>query len=165
MWNMPRLISKYYHLPDEVETMIIAESDHKFPRETGGLLIGVIQGDYVEVKFATGPGPHALHLFDSFQRDGAYSQQCLDELVAYSSGTYDYIGEWHSHPVDTSPSSKDLAAMRWIAHNPKYVVSRPILGLCVQQRNKSWIVRLYQLADELLQELTPIVFHLAKSNV
>ena len=64
-----------------------------FPNETGGLLVGRMEGSCVVITHATGPGPMALHSRYEFQRDGEYSQEALDQIVTEMGGVYDYIGE------------------------------------------------------------------------
>ena len=146
---------KVYELATETEQFILAESDRKFPKETGGMLIGKFAGDCVWIQHATSPGPMAKHSRQRFRRDGNYSQKVLDEIVTESDGKYDYIGEWHSHPVRSRPSGVDVAAMRWIAANSRYAVDTPIMGLCVKGAKDSPWMHFYQFDGTKLRKLKP----------
>jgi integrative and conjugative element protein (TIGR02256 family) len=93
---------------------------HRDIAETGGILIGRIEGDRVIVAHAVGPGPNAIHEPAKFLRDGDYAQQQLDEYVTMSEAIDDYIGEWHSHPLPVGPSMRDRESMSWISTRPAY---------------------------------------------
>ena len=134
---------------------MVKESIRSFPLETGGMLIGRFDGNCAVITNATGPGPKAEHTPTEFKRDGEYSQWVLDKAVAKLDGTQDYIGEWHSHPMNTGPSGKDFASLRWIAQNPSYAVAQPVLAICRRQREDSWILSFYVLDGLSIIKLTP----------
>lgn len=146
---------KVYQLTDQARQFMLGESSCKSPDETGGMLIGKFDGDCVWIQYATGPGPMAKHSPQRFQRDGDYSQKVLDSIVMESDGEYDYIGEWHSHPVKSGPSPLDVAAMRWIASTPKYATDTPILGLCTNEAYDTWRLSFYRFDGGQLLELKP----------
>jgi integrative and conjugative element protein (TIGR02256 family) len=145
----------YYELAEGAFRFILAECSRKYPKETGGMLIGRSNGDCVRIEHATGPGPRARHSAQSFKRDGDYSQRILDRIVAESGGEYDYVGEWHSHPAQHGPSAKDSAAMCWIADNTKYAIDQPVLGLCAGEAKGMWRLRVYLFDGHKLRELEP----------
>lgn len=97
------------------------------PRESGGILIGRLGPDRAVIEIATGPGPRAIHRRDMFQRDGAFSQRRLDAAVRASRGAWDYVGEWHSHPLDVDASARDAESVRSIAQDPAYQRREPLL--------------------------------------
>src|SRR5690242_2379953 len=107
---MSKLTVKHYQLFQEPMDFMIKESIHSHPLETGGVLIGSFNSNCAVITKATGPGPNAEQTPTEFKRDGEFSQWVLDETVAHSDGTQDYIGEWHSHPKDSGPSGKDFAS-------------------------------------------------------
>lgn len=107
----------------------------------------------MHIERATGPGPGAQHSPWSFRRDGNYNQKVLDKIVRESSGEYDYIGEWHSHPQKVAPSVKDIAAMHWIANNHKYAIEHPIMGLCMGNPVDTYRLYFYLFDGRRLREL------------
>jgi integrative and conjugative element protein (TIGR02256 family) len=151
----------HYKLAEEARKFILAESLHRYPNETGGILVGGFDGDCVLIEHATGPGPLAQHSSQLFRRDGDYSQRVLDDIVMEYGGRYDYIGEWHSHPVNSGPSAKDVSAMRWIANNKKYAIDQPIIGLCTNESVDTWRLSFYLFDGQQLRELRPYLdFHI-----
>jgi integrative and conjugative element protein (TIGR02256 family) len=118
--------------------LILQESERWAPRETGGVLIGRRDGNEVEVALATDAGPEAVHEPAYFRRDGEYAQHSLDAAALEFGGTYDYVGEWHSHPRSVGPSRRDRASMRWIARNLKYRCPHPLLLLCRAEGEAGW---------------------------
>lgn len=142
-----------YKVSDEVLDFILGESLYKYPYETGGVLVGRMDRTCLLIEYATGPGPAAEHAASSFKRDGENTQLMLDNIVAQSDGSYDYIGEWHSHPSNCGPSSKDIASLKWIAGNPKYAVTQPIMALCIKTSKDCWEFRVYLFDGKKLREL------------
>lgn len=126
-----------------VADIIEQESRERYPLETGGILIGRIEGDRVIVAHVVGPGPNAIHEPAKFIRDGDYAQQQLDEYVNMSEVVDDYIGEWHSHPLPVGPSMRDRESMRWISTRPAYNQKEPILILCQRIQLNHWSLRGY----------------------
>jgi len=121
-----------------------AESQQRYPRETGGILIGSVEADCLHVIHVVGPGPHAHHGVRRFVRDGNYAQQALDAHYIASVGQLDYIGEWHSHPLQVGPSQQDRASLAWISANEAYHQEHPVLIICQRVQNKQWLFRGYQ---------------------
>jgi integrative and conjugative element protein (TIGR02256 family) len=142
-----------YKISDEAFALIISESTHHFPNETGGMLVGRIELNCVVIQYATGPGPTAQHTPTKFKRDGDYSQEALKALVRESKGQFDYIGEWHSHPFKSNPSSLDIASMSWIAANENYAIHEPVMLLCVGSGINRWKLRCYLLVNNKLKTL------------
>lgn len=128
----------FYDIAVTANSFIILESQSAYPNETGGILVGRMVGECVYVSTATPPGPKARHSMRGFRRDGQNSQELLDQTVAESKGEFDYIGEWHSHPIKSGPSGIDRAAMHWIATNEKYATTTPIMILCTPRSKDRW---------------------------
>jgi integrative and conjugative element protein (TIGR02256 family) len=145
----------YYKLTEEAREFILAESRRAYPHETGGMLIGRLDRDYVSIEHATNPGPLAQHSPQLFRRDGDYSQRALDDIVVEYGGKIDYVGEWHSHPAKSGPSAQDMGAMRWIANNDKYAVDQPIMGLCIYEPVDTWRLNFYLFDGQQLRALNP----------
>lgn len=144
--------ARCYLLSPEAESFILTTSASAAPRETGGILVGRWTDDCILIQHASGPGPNAMHSRSRFVRDGDFAQRFLEEVVAASSGQYDYVGEWHSHTAWFGPSPLDRLSMMHVARNPGYANAEPILGLCIRARNQQWRLRFFwQYADQLVE--------------
>lgn len=136
---------------------MIEESTRHFPDETGGILVGCMRDDKYEVGFAVGPGPRAIHRHAYFLRDGNFSQKNLEVIYEQSAGAYDYIGEWHSHPVLSGPSPRDRESMRWIAQNEDFNLDRPLLIICRRTWRQAWKPVGYQWSDRSLIQVPVVI--------
>lgn len=96
---------------------MVEEANRAYPMETGGVLVGYFSEFGEPVVFAaTGPGPNAVHLQNRFMPDHTWQCEQLESLFQKSSGTWVYLGDWHTHP-DSSPemSRLDQRTLRSIA--------------------------------------------------
>ena len=76
--------------------------------EAGGILLGYVARDYVEITDATTPNRFDLRNFFSFVRAKIPAQLRIDKAWKKSSGTKVYLGEWHTHSeVYPTPSLED----------------------------------------------------------
>lgn len=134
-------------------------SEELLPHETGGILVGYRGDDVVHITDVIGPGPRAQHGRSTFVRDGEHSQEHLDRLQAESAGAREYVGEWHSHPRPSYPSTTDRQSMREISQDKKHNCPEPLLLIPVRSRRGQWTIRAYQYAANRLHEspveLTP----------
>lgn len=90
----------------------------KLPRETGGVLLGAFDLEakvlYLAHTIASPP--------DSQEWPTLYIRGCkglpkkIEEVGRATDGMLEYVGEWHSHPNDTStaPSDDDLQVFAWL---------------------------------------------------
>jgi len=150
-----RLIHQF-SIDYQVLTFLIHESKKKYPKETGGILVGYIDKGVVRIKRAIGPGPNAIHARAKFLRDGEYCQAELDKIFEQANGTIDYLGEWHSHPLAVGPSKRDRDSIREIARDTKYVLSNPVMGLCIRQRD-GWDFQCYMVTDGFPIRITQLL--------
>jgi len=117
-------------LPDAVRAAMIGEVESSPTTETGGILIGRIEGSRAIVARATGPGPKAIRTATRFERDIEFAQNELDAEVANGNSNI-YIGEWHSHLVTLpEPSGRDVLSMKGIAEAPNYATDCPVMVIC-----------------------------------
>lgn len=87
------------------------------PRETGGALMGEIQGGVLTIRKCILGGPKAVREVAYFEADHPYVEMEIDLEYANSKGRHCYAGEWHSHPQRyPAPSSKDYQSFFTIAH-------------------------------------------------
>lgn len=111
---------------------IVEEVAGRFPRETGGVLLGywvrepptpatgaqaaTIIGPEVVITSFLGPGPSAIHGVDSFVPDHAFQDCEIAKIYEKSDRRITYLGDWHSHPRGTASLSwKDRRTLRRIA--------------------------------------------------
>jgi integrative and conjugative element protein (TIGR02256 family) len=124
-------------LPESVRDFIVTEVASSPNVETGGILIGRINGTTAIVNRATGPGPKAVRSATRFERDVEYAQQELD-MDSTNDPSNVYIGEWHSHLVATPvPSGRDVLSLTGIAQASNYATDCPIMLICGFDKEKS----------------------------
>lgn len=87
-------------LDSSVLTAMKVEAKRSFPLETGGVLVGYASEDDAEqvLRFASGPGPGALHTTSRFVPDHDYQSEFVRMLYNRTGRTHTYLGDWHSHP-------------------------------------------------------------------
>lgn len=145
---------RYYTISNEARSLILLQSKSCFPDETGGLLAGKLTSDCVHIEHAIKAGPKATSAPNRFRRDGNYSQGELDAIARESNGKFDYVGEWHSHPMPSLLSSTDIRSMRWIASDSNYATVSPVLLLCVRSRKRKWQLYCYCFNKQSITRLT-----------
>lgn len=133
-------------LPKEIRDFIYSEVESSVDAETGGVLIGYVQGRKAFVTRATGPGPKAIKSATRFERDVEYVQNELERATSELGERGLYIGEWHSH-LETAPkpSPTDITSLFGIAESTNYATRCPVMliaGLNTitkqVERLKSW---------------------------
>lgn len=100
---------------DAYETIAFATANHLL-RETGGILLGYQEnGTIVATQALVIEGQGATT--NSYVRDDIRADELLQEFLEQRADDdpIGYVGEWHSHPSPSGPSTVDHAAMRAIA--------------------------------------------------
>lgn len=108
------------------------EAAHRYPRETGGVLLGYAdQADReLVVRVATGPGPGATHEPHCFVPDHAYHDAEVARVYEESHRQWSYLGDWHTHPDGLSTlSDTDQRTLSRIARSPQARAPRPLMLL------------------------------------
>lgn len=117
-------------LPDSVKASMVAEVASCPTTETGGILIGKIEGNKAIIERATGAGPKAVKTATRFERDTQFAQAELDAAATGSNPSV-YLGEWHSHLVAApEPSPRDVLSMQGIAESSNYATECPVMLIC-----------------------------------
>jgi len=107
------------------------------PKETGGVLVGVrVHGrpwvtHALEIRSRdSGPAQYIL--------DGDARQSAVDEIreIDWRIG---YIGEWHSHPANTPPTSRDIRSIARLARDPEAECPHPVL-VVVRCKAANWVL-------------------------
>jgi len=99
------------------------------PLETGGFLLGMRRGPYLEITGATFQGPQDVATTHSFERrDGAHAKE-VETAWSAEEHLITMVGDWHSHPSgDASPSGTDRQAWRKLSETARADFVGIILG-------------------------------------
>jgi len=104
--------------------------------EAAGVLIGERRGPHVVIQGLSEPGKGDIRSRHSVNRLGAHHQIAVDKAFASSKGTFQYLGEWHTHPEDTpSPSQTDTSS--WTTN---LVDTEPMI-LIIVGRRRIWAAK------------------------
>lgn len=88
------------HLTEQALVVIRQEMENHNGIETGGPLVGFIEGEKVVVTNAAGPGPNGICKKDSVIIDGKYATDFCFKYQQSSNGSLYYVGDWHVHPIN-----------------------------------------------------------------
>ncbi|HEX8342385.1 MAG TPA: Mov34/MPN/PAD-1 family protein [Tepidisphaeraceae bacterium] len=133
--------SCFYWLSSEVWGQIAEEVSHRYPLETGGVLLGYWSArEEPVITEMIGPGPKAYHGRYRFEPDYRHHETEINRRIAACSHRLSYLGDWHSHPGGHATlSPRDKRTLRRIARHKPAQVARPIMaiiatdGICVWQ--------------------------------
>ncbi|WP_179152785.1 Mov34/MPN/PAD-1 family protein [Chromohalobacter israelensis] len=105
-----------------LELIIQYRQSEIYTPESGGMILGRIRGEYLDIAHVTEPGGHDFQSrFQFIRRDYGHHQVALDAWET-SNSEVGYLGEWHTHPEDSPmPSSIDLAGWKKVirdGHSP-----------------------------------------------
>lgn len=92
---------------------IASETARRLPLEAGGILLGYREDRNVVITHALAIDSREATT-DRYVRDDVRANVRLEEFLAprAADDPIGYVGEWHSHPVPSTPSSIDVAAIR-----------------------------------------------------
>jgi integrative and conjugative element protein (TIGR02256 family) len=98
--------------------------------EAGGLLLGEVRGEHLNILEATIPTAHDKRMRYFFERLPLGHASVAQQLWTKSRGTVRYLGEWHTHPQDVPiPSGTDRSEWTRMASERKD--KRPFLAVIV----------------------------------
>ncbi|MNK11142.1 Mov34/MPN/PAD-1 family protein [compost metagenome] len=123
------------HLQENVLETMSAHAQHRASDlEAGGILLGAVRGNNLEITFATTPvASDSRHPY-LFERKSDSHREIAELLWLRSGGTIRYLGEWHTHPQDhPKPSSIDISEWRILVN--KRVDKRPVLAIIVGRKS------------------------------
>lgn len=113
LWQMPS--QKIYLLfqASVLETFDMYRQNSRAATEAGGILLGHVRGEHLEVIQATQPQAGDVRHRMRYERNDPGHQTKADLMWKQSDGEIRYLGEWHTHPEDRpSPSSVDMNGWR-----------------------------------------------------
>jgi integrative and conjugative element protein (TIGR02256 family) len=123
---------------------------HSCDLESAGVLIGERRGPHIVVYDISEPGHGDIRSRYEVDRLGAHHQAKVYEVFNRSSGTKQYVGEWHTHPEDF-PIPSDIDKRSWSknlnSNIPMIVLIVGRSGLWVGKKEKDIIIPLTQLRD------------------
>lgn len=118
-------------IPERVIAAMCREADRRFPKESGGVLLGYVDPDnakQVEVLKQIGPGPDARHETHRFEPDGEWQARRIAAAYENSGRLVTYLGDWHSHPRGGQmPSALDRSTARKIAESSEARAPHPLI--------------------------------------
>lgn len=98
--------------------------------ESGGILLGHVRGENLEILEATLPTPLDRRMRYLFERMPFGHQLIANKRWAASNGTFRYLGEWHTHPEDI-PTPSGLDRAEWLKLAKGRSDQRPLLTIIV----------------------------------
>lgn len=98
--------------------------------EGGGILLGYVRGDHLEVLHATEPSSKDKRHRFLFEREKQGHQEEALRLWKESGGLVRYLGEWHTHP-QKSPTPSGMDRAEWEKLAQLRTDRRPVLTVIV----------------------------------
>lgn len=107
------------HLPEHVLDRLAGMAREAIPKETGGILVGWLEGDSVSVVDVL-QVPRPLPERNRYVLDAQQANKALESYLATADDkNLGYVGTWHTHPGLVPPSPRDLMTFRRIAKHLK----------------------------------------------
>lgn len=113
---------------DELLNSIVEKGKSHYPNEFGGFLIGYYSNNNTHLHITDTILPKSYKTSKySFERSNKGIEKKLNDYFKETPKKF-YIGEWHTHPDNTSiPSSTDILAMNAIINYQNTGLTNPIL--------------------------------------
>ena len=110
----------------------------RFPKESGGALLGMRRGRHIEVASLTTPAKgDSASRFHFFRRSKRH-QMKSNWLWKRSGGLVDHVGEWHTHDeMVPHPSPTDSAS--WMALGRRRQGAAMVFLICGQRAERCWV--------------------------
>jgi proteasome lid subunit RPN8/RPN11 len=141
-------------LSEKAEWQMVEAASAIHPRETGGVLVGVLVGGRPWVAEAVHiPSQHSTHttyeLPTGARRRAVEHSRSRDPRVGY-------LGDWHSHPADVEPSRTDSGSMALVAVDSDAGCDRPVL-LVLRRRDEGYALDARQWTGASLRRLRVVL--------
>jgi len=147
-------------LSQSVLYRMTAEAARRFPKESGGVLLGFSDPDNQRIACVVdqlGPGPKSKHHAHRFEPDGKWQDEQIGLKYEKSGRTITYLGDWHSHPRGKGgPSGLDQSTAKSIAHC-KEARNRHPLMLILFGRPGHWGISCHRYGWRRLRPIEVIV--------
>ena len=142
-----KLIDEILWLPQQLFAKEITnEIAAHYPKETGGMLLGYVNGTHRVVTALIGAGPDAKHEKHRMVPDDHYQQKRLLEHFEKTDGTESFLGEWHSHPEALPDMSRtDRRTLHNVTVNSQNLLTLPIMLIVgVYPNEKRCVLKAYR---------------------
>lgn len=105
--------SRIVFLHPNARDTITTESERGLPMESGGILLGYREDQDIVVRYALSVKSDSATTHQYIRDDIVANRQLLEFLSTRSSeDPVGYVGEWHSHPKPSGPSTVDIKAIK-----------------------------------------------------
>ncbi|MCW3177769.1 MULTISPECIES: Mov34/MPN/PAD-1 family protein [Acinetobacter] len=132
-------------MPEVISDLVSHRQLTPTSKEAAGVLIGERRGPHIVIWTISLPSDEDIRDRFSVDRVGKHHQNVVDQAFQKSKGTWQYIGEWHTHPEDApSPSPTDINSWR------TNLFSNEELILIIVGRTNFWV------GKQLFQELNAL---------
>ena len=123
-------------MPSVVSRLLKYRQMDESSNEAAGVLIGERRGAHLVIYEVSEPGKGDIRSRYFVDRRGLHHQAAVDEAFVRTSGSLQYLGEWHTHPENRpTPSLKDLKT--WSRH----LISQEPMILLIVGREKIWAAK------------------------
>ena len=154
-------------LPESLQQeQILRDIAAHYPNETGGMLLGYVNGNHRVVTALIDAGPNAEHGSYRMLPDNVYQQVKLLEHFENTNGRESFLGEWHSHPESAPMMSR---TDRWTLHRVttqgKHLPALPVMMIAgVDTSDQARPFRAYRRRD-ISRRLWPDARHFVEFSV
>ncbi|MDA8118696.1 MAG: Mov34/MPN/PAD-1 family protein [Gammaproteobacteria bacterium] len=146
------LVDELLWLPEPLQQeQILTDIATHHPNETGGMLLGYVNGNQRVVTALIGAGPNAEHEQYRMLPDNGYQQAMLREHFENTNGRESFLGEWHSHP-ESAPimSWTDRRTLHRVTTRGKHLPALPVMMIAgVETGDQELSFRVYRRRDML----------------
>ncbi len=116
--------------------------------ESAGVIIGERRGVHIVIRTISVPSDADIRSRFMVNRISKHHQETVDTAFQNSDGTYQYLGEWHTHPEDApTPSMTDYSS--W---NKNLSAKEPLI-LIIVGRTQFWVGKKINQKIEVLKQL------------
>ncbi|MDH2636480.1 Mov34/MPN/PAD-1 family protein [Acinetobacter nosocomialis] len=135
-------------LSEVVEILLSYRQLENSNPESAGVIIGERRGIHLVVRMVSVPNFSDIRSRFSVNRIGKHHQEKVDTAFRESNGTWQYLGEWHTHPENIpSPSMVDYNSWK------KYLSSPNPLILIIVGRTKWWVGKKINQEIKVLEQI------------
>jgi len=122
---LPMKTPKHVVFSTRAFTALLAETKEKFKTETGGIFLGIMQGEVWYIIETIDPGPKSIFQPAYFEYDGDYVRHLANKVNRLYGDGLDVIGLWHRHPgsMDTFSNTDYGTIKKFAAQNNGITIS------------------------------------------
>jgi len=123
-------------MPHVAERLLAHKQVKSDSAEAAGVIIGERRGNHLVIQHISEPGQDDRRSRYAVDRCSRIHQLEVDQAFYQSGGTFQYLGEWHTHPEDYPiPSPRDLKSWR------KYLTDPEPMVLIIVGLSQIWVAK------------------------